>query len=186
MLNNLTAILDAGAGGAAGSFESIATVTATGSESTLSFTSIPSTYTSLQIRGISRVDTSQAVIMRFNSDSGANYARHELYGDGTTAAASGNSGSSFINVARPAISTSAANVFGAMICNIHDYASTTRNKTVRSFFGVNNNDTSTDYWVGLRSGVWLNTNAVTTISLEKLSGVFSSGSTFALYGIKGA
>jgi len=42
-------ILAASGGGAAGAFESIATVTATGSQTSLTFTSIPNTYQHLQL-----------------------------------------------------------------------------------------------------------------------------------------
>ena len=72
------------------SYSSIATVTGNGSASTLSFTSIPSTYSHLQIRGICRdaravtIDTAYAT---FNSDTGTNYADHWLQGNGTAASA---------------------------------------------------------------------------------------------------
>ncbi len=55
----------------AGSYESIATVTSTGSSGNLVFSSIPGTYTHLQIRGILRTNdtgTFNNTALRFNSE----------------------------------------------------------------------------------------------------------------------
>jgi len=58
-----------------GSYESIASASGTGSSGTITFSSIPSTYTHLQIRGIGRNSyPSTQVNVRFNSDTGSNYA----------------------------------------------------------------------------------------------------------------
>jgi hypothetical protein len=69
------------------------------------------------------------------------------------------------------------------IIDIHDYASTTRNKTVRSFEGSDNNGTGD---VTLVSGLWLNTAAVTSATVSVLGGInYAAGTTISLYGIKG-
>ena len=76
-------------------FESIATVTVGGTaQSTISFTSIPSTFTHLQIRGIARDSGSLAYSyfgVRFNSDSGSNYRDHYMFGNGSTRGSGTNS-----------------------------------------------------------------------------------------------
>ena len=74
------------------SYESIASATGTGSSGTITFSSIPGTYQHLQIRINSRNDSTDGATttMRFNGDTGSNYARHYLYGDGATVSASGN------------------------------------------------------------------------------------------------
>ena len=191
MLNTITAILDAGAGGGGGSFESIATVTGNGSASTLTFSSIPSTYTSLQIRAIGR-DTNGGTaagnfLMRFNSDTGANYSRHSLRGTGAAVAAGGAASATNINLNSFAwFSGTAANTFGAAIVDIHDYASTTNNKTVRGLLGVNDNAVSGNELITLASAAWYNTSAVTTITLVSDGTAFATGTVFSLYGIKGA
>ena len=66
---------------AIGDFESIATTTVgSGGIADVTFSSIPATYTHLQLRGIARTnraDSNQdAVVVRFNSDTGNNYSRH--------------------------------------------------------------------------------------------------------------
>lgn len=172
-------------------FESIASVTASSSVSSLTFSSIPSTYTSLEIRGISR-DTINSVVdaginIRFNGDTAANYTRHILYGDGTNAAALGNTGFDAIYLSSGSMNgTTGSDIFGASIISIHDYASTTRNKTVRAFNGSDANAANANYRISLNSGLWLSTAAITSITLLAGQTAFASGTTFALYGIKGA
>jgi hypothetical protein len=82
----------------------------------------------------------------------------------------------------------AANIFGAGIIDIFDYSSTTKNKTIRAFTGTDFNTASTTAEVGLFSSVWLNSGSgVSTIRFYfPTGGNFATGSTFALYGIKGA
>lgn len=165
-------------------FESIATVTAAGGETSLSFTSIPSTYKSLQIRGIGR-DTAASSNMRvqFNSDTGANYTYHWLTGDGSAASATGSTGSNFMIIASYPGSAATANIFTTTLIDIVDYASTTKNKTLRALSGCDSNATGVSQ-IRLMSGGWFNTSAITSIQiLIPVSAV--AGTTFALYGIKG-
>ena len=177
---------------AAGDFESIATTTVGGGgAATVSFTSIPATYAHLQIRGISRVDAAdnaRSVFVRFNSDTGSNYAYHLLYGNGSSAAATGSS--SETNMTYQLMSAGAnatSGIYGAGIIDILDYANTNKYKTIRSLCGVDLNSATTDAQVRLASGLWQNTNAVTSITLTSAtSGNFIQYSHFALYGIKGA
>lgn len=184
MLNFLAAVSGNGAGGG-GSFESIATATGTGSSGTITFSSIPSTYQHLQIRAISR-DTGSATAahMRFNSDSGTNYSLHRLTGNGSTVSAAGFTSQTEITLTYIATDSSyAANIMGVGLIDIHDYASTTKNKTVRYFTGRDNN--STNGQISLQSSVWLSTSAITSITLIPVGTAFTTSSTFALYGIKG-
>jgi len=173
------------------SYESIATVTATGGDSFLEFSSIPSTYASLQIRGIAQ-DTNTggtgavSINIRFNSDSGSNYAIHELRGDGTSATAQGsdNYSSPLIYNAQWRASTSSS-IFGVSIIDIHDYASTSKYKTVRYMAAADGNTGNTSSRISLGSALWMSTSAINTIRIIPFV-AFAAGSTFALYGIKGA
>lgn len=166
----------------AGTYESIATVTGTGSASTLSFTSIPDTYTHLQIRGINNDSVGYSIDMNFNSDTATNYTVHQLYGDGTTASAYGavNFAYIFAGVAGYTSTTSVA----PTIIDILDYTNTNKFKTCRMLTGFDSNGVNTGY-IQFNSGVWRNTSAITRIDL-KLGGNFSTTATFALYGIKGS
>ena len=174
---------------AGGSFESIATVTGNGSATELTFSGIPGTYKHLQIRGIAR-DTNgfnvEDLKLIFNSDTSSNYNAHEITGNGTSAAATGGYSYAFVKNA-VAGQNLTANIVGASIIDIHDYASTTRNKTIRSFSGMDANTGSTVSRVSLSSSLWINTSAITSITIKTVFGyIFSTTSTFALYGIKGA
>lgn len=165
------------------SFDSIATATPTGT-STVTFSSIPSTYTSLQIR-LSGLTASAGYdfILQLNGDTGNNYARHSLYGTGSTVTATGTTATNRIIIDSAATGTYTTSPMVALI-DIHDYASTTRNKTVRSFEGSDNNGTGD---VTLVSGLWLNTAAVTSVTISVLGGInYAAGTSIALYGIKGA
>jgi hypothetical protein len=182
-------ILDSGGAAAAtGSYESIATATGTGSSATITFSSIPATYKHLQIRAIMRTDranTDSSLRIRFNSDSGSNYAWHWLYGDASSAAATGAASQTSGFVGQGAGGTAAANLIGVSIVDIQDYASTSKNKTVRAFGGIDANNVFTGY-VSLFSSLWMNTNAITSIDLVVSDGSnWTSQTVFSLYGIKG-
>jgi hypothetical protein len=163
------------------SFESIASATGTGSSGTISFTSIPSTYKHLQIRGTSYDGAGYSVRMRFNSDTGNNYAWHRITGTGASVTAGGAGGYSemiIINTNGNVDSQPAS-----LIIDIHDYASTTKYKTSRTFDGLGQNNTGGE--VELRSGLWQSTSAITRIDILT-NGSFTNLTRLALYGIKGA
>ena len=171
------------------SYESIATVTGNGSAGTLSFTSIPSTYTHLQIRGIGRdgrAVSADTGYITLNSDSGSNWANHYINGNGSTASAGANAPSlAPSNMAHYVIAgTSAgASMYSATVIDILDYKNTNKNKTIRTMSGVDLNG-SGNVWYS--SGLWLSTSAITQIDLTTGTGsAWTSASTFALYGIKG-
>jgi hypothetical protein len=169
-------------------------ITATGGETSLSFTSIPSNYKHLQIRSLTKTtNTTNAganIMLRFNSDSSSSYALHRLSGDGSTASASATAPSTDgINLSDFAqrSSTQLANIYAAGIIDIHDYSSTTKNKTVRSMYGNDSNQTGAGLWlIYLYSGLWINTSAISTVTFSIASGTsFAAGTTFGLYGMVG-
>ena len=180
MLNNIAALLG-GAAAAATSYESIATVTVgAGGSSSISFSSIPSTYKHLQIRCMllsSTATANQAV--QFNSDTGANYARHAVYGNGSTVTAAGTTGNTSIRVST--YTGASASYPSVMVIDILDYTNTNKYKTVRSLAGTDQNGAGEATFL---SGLWLNTNAVTDITITG-GGTLTQYSSFALYGVKG-
>jgi hypothetical protein len=193
MLNSLVGIIASSGGAAAGgSFESIATFNGDGTTSTVSFTSIPSTYAALQIRfiikgaGAGSTTTGFSIYPNQQSGSSTNMDRHYIYGDGTAVTASNsiNQGEFYLYKITPRAS-STADTFGVGIIDIHNYASTTQNKTFRAFYGYDNNSASTESQVYLESGLWRSTTAISSFNITG-SGAFIAGTTIALYGIKGA
>jgi len=162
-------------------FESISTVSVgSGGASSVEFTSIPSTYTHLQIRANMLCDGQQNIRVQFNSDTGSNYAWHELFGQGSSASAGASSSTSFMQIGY--VQTSDANVTGAFVADILDYANTNKYKTMRS---LNGSDGNTAGYILLRSGLWQSTNAITSIKIYPAgSNLFKQYSRFALYGVK--
>lgn len=166
------------------SYESIATYTVSGSStSSFTFSSIPSTYRSLQIRGIARTGGNDTLWMRLNGDTGTNYSGHALKGasDGTVGT-DANANANKINPIAWAVGT--ASMWGASIIDIDDYTSTTRNKTIRAFFGADNNASTGAGYIYVASGNWRSTSAVDSVTIASDS-ILTAGTTFALYGIKG-
>lgn len=163
----------------ANSFFSIATTTVgAGNASNIEFTNIPQTYTHLQIRGILRNTTAIANNrIQFNSDTGANYSWHELYGDGASAGSGASSGASYMYAGNHPTTSS---TFAVYVIDILDYRDTNKFKTVRTLSGYDLNGSGV---VGLRSGNWRSTSAITSIKLYPGSDSFAQYSSFALYGV---
>jgi hypothetical protein len=184
MLNTISGLLSGGLPPT--DYESIQTVTVgSGGQASVTFSSIPSTYTHLQIRGIGRSSTGgtgrQIVRMQFNSDTGANYSFHDLYGNGTIAQASAGTSTTYAYMALIPNSGETANSFGVSITDILDYANTNKNKTTRALTGADLNGSGVS---DLTSGGWRNTAAISSITLTPDTGSFVQYSSFALYGIK--
>ena len=187
MLNTLAGIIASSGGAAAGgSYESIATVTVgAGGSSTVDFTSIAGTYQHLQVRYLARGTFSGneiAIRMRLNSDTGSNYARHLLEGDGSTAAAYATASGNLMALGSIPAATGTASAFGGGVVDLLDYANTNKYKTSRALTGQDRNGAGT---IDLASSLWMNTAAVTSITLFADSGNLAQYSSFALYGIKG-
>jgi hypothetical protein len=161
-----------------GAYDSIATVSVgSGGSSTITFSSIPSTYTHLQLRMTTlQTNATSGGTMSFNSDTtSSNYYYHYLLGNSTAASAGAgadrpyspwNSGSS----SGPA----------ATIVDILDYTNTNKYKTFRQLTGYDLNGSGA---ILLTSDLWMNTAAISTITIT--SAGFLQYSQFSLYGIKG-
>lgn len=175
---------------AATSFESIATTTVgSGGTSTITFSSIPSTYSHLQIRAIARggsASTLDAIKLNFNSDtSSSNYVTlHQIYGNGSSAAAQNSTGNGWIYQSYISGANAGASMFGAFVTDVLDYNSTNKYKTTRTLAGTDQNGSG---FITFGSGLWMSTSAITSIALVIDGGAnFAQYSSFALYGIKGA
>ena len=169
------------------SYDSIATASGTGSSATISFTSIPATYTHLQIRGIWNTTTGSpfwAYYVKLNSDTtAANYRSHVL--DGSGSAASSYTSTTYAGALIPSTGagSTASTTMSPMVMDILDYANTSKNKVTRTLNGVDLNGSG---YINFASGLWMNTAAITQIDIVSASGNHSTLTQFALYGIKGA
>ena len=186
---NILGIIASSTLAAAGDFESIATVSVGGGgAANVEFTSIPATYTHLQIRGLGRSSGSGSVDfakMQFNNDTTSNYATHYLYGTGASALATAFSSSAYIYQDLYAGAAANASVFSGFVIDILDYRNTNKNKTIRMLSGWDNNGVSNNGNIALQSGLWFKTpEAITSLKLTMNNGSFVQYSHFALYGIK--
>lgn len=171
------------------SFDCLGSVYLSTATATVTFSSIPQTYTHLQIRGKtrdSRTGTStQSLMMRMNNDSSSNYSFHVIEGSGGSVGADvGYSGSSTqIRVGLSPTADATANIFGSFICDILDYTNTTTYKTSRSIYGE---DLSGSGTVGYSSGMLTtNTNAITRLDFYPTNSMNLVPYTqISLYGIK--
>jgi hypothetical protein len=154
--------------------------------STITFSSIPSNYKHLQLRyQLIESNGYQEINGRFNGDTGSNYYWHYLEGNGASASAasSGATTTSFTIYSNNREGT-VPTYPNVGIVDIHDYASTTKYKTVRTFSGADKNGTNPNGEVQLVSGLWSSTSAVNSLTI-RCSVTWNAGTTFALYGMKG-
>jgi hypothetical protein len=164
-------------------FYQIATTTLGSAQSSVEFTSIPADYTHLQIRGILRSSSVDAVKIQFNSDTGSNYSYHYLWGNGgsvgSSAGTSTSSGAGLWSMGAP----NATSTFGICIYDILDYRDTNKYKTIRGLDGFDANGSG---GVEIISSNWRSTSAITSVKLSPNTGgvTFQQYSSFQLYGVK--
>lgn len=169
-----------------GDYYLLASEVLTGSQSSITFSSVntlAADFQHLQIRWTART-TSQADIddqinLRFNSTASNQYARRWMRGDGGAVSGSAGVSQNEIWAGWAASQNAAANRFGAGVTDILDPFKTTKNTTTRALVGVDG------FGIAQLSGLWMNTAAVTTITLTSNVGAsFVAGSRFSIYGLK--
>ena len=180
----------------AGAFQLLESTVLTGSQASVEFTNLTTkyaaTYQHLQLRMVIRNDRSVGYTLgearlRFNSVTGSgNYYTHWLHGNGSSVISQGYSLTAGMDVSIYPSAPAPANTFAATIVDILDPFETTKNKTVRSFSGVHTGGSSLgdDNVIGLYSGLFISTNAVSTIAMVADNSNFVQGSRFSLYGLR--
>jgi hypothetical protein len=175
--NQIAGLLTGGVAASLTDYESIATATVgSGGASFVEFTSIPSTYSHLQVRMMFTKSASGYFAGYFNSDSTpSNYDSHYIEGNGTTAGAG-------------RVSDSVLGFFGSSstipigsVWDILDYSSTNKYKTGRSLTGQDQGGGAS---IVFHSQLWKSTAAINSIKIIPASGTIAQYGSFALYGIK--
>jgi hypothetical protein len=162
---------------AAGStYTPIATQTVSGGSTTsVSFTSIASTYTDIIAVIQGGASAGCSVLTQFNGDTATNYSSTFIEGDGTSAASGRNTTQANI------FSGNAYNSQGNNIVQIQNYSNATTYKT--ALWRGNYAGNLTQAGVGL----WRSTSAINRVDFLLSGGKFwNSGTTFTLYGIAAA
>jgi len=163
----------------AATYTPIASITLSANTPSVTFSSIPQTYTDL-VLVLSLVSSSTASYtnLRINSDSGSNYSRTYLLGTGSSAISGRDS-----NVTQIAglDTTATGSTFGGPhILNFQNYSNTTTNKTYIWRENIAGSQ------IVLGAGLYRSTSAITSITLASNANSYGVGSTFNLYGILGA
>lgn len=160
----------------------IATQTFSSADVSVTFSSIPSTYTDLRIvvAGVTSA-AGRTVQIRFNGDSTSGlYSMTELWGTGSTAGSNRRTGQNQIETSYQQVNFSDTNQANALI-DVMNYNNSTTFKTLLA--RVNSASASFPGTVA-SVGLWRNTNAVTSITV--IGNNFNAGSTVSLYGILAA
>ena len=172
------------AGGGAAAYDLLETQVLTSSASSVTFTGLGSysDYKHLQLRmTVRNTGASENNLgFRLNADSSSSYASHRLYGNGSSVISNGASSLDKMLYLTMPDSSDSSNIFGAAVVDVLDFSSVSKNTTFRWFWGMNGADTH----IGLGSGLWNNTNAVTSLQTFPFSGNFVAGSRFSLMGVK--
>jgi hypothetical protein len=172
----------AGAGGvAAGDYELITTTVLGGTAASFTFSNLgdySSTYKHLQIRMAASNNAGSEVNlrMRFNGDTGSNYAFHYMFSTPATVTSAAEVNFTYGFIANQNSSTTS---FLGAVSDILDPYSTSKNKTMRTLAA----NGSTNVW--LNSTLWRSLSSVTSIEVFPTSGSLIAGSRFSIYGIKG-
>jgi hypothetical protein len=156
-------------------YSPIATVTASGSTNSVTFSSISGSYTDLIAVVAGATSTSaQGIKLRFNGDSGSNYSRTAVFGTGSSAGSTRDTSVTSIDV----FFYGTTEAIG--ICNVMNYSNTTTFKTSIS----RGNDAASA--TNAIASLYRSTSAITSMEFFITSGNFATGSTFTLYGVKSA
>jgi hypothetical protein len=170
------------------SFESIETVrVGSGGIGSVTFSSIPDTYSHLQLR-FSVIYSSSGntpLFLRFNSDTGSNYSRHYLGASVTTKVSGGNANQSDMDIYGYQVGSDTVNPTVGIV-DILEYKNTNIYKTIKTLAGCAASLGTDDGEINFNSNNWRSTSAITSITVDGENFDFAQHSYFGLYGIKGA
>ncbi len=169
----------------ANTFELISSYTvAAGGVSSITFSSIPSTYTDLCLKlsvRSNRATVQDTFKLTFNA-TGSGYSFTRIYGDGSAVGSDGSTGDSTLTVGYSAGNSATSNTFGNCELYIPNYAGSNYKSVSTDGVGENNGTTA---YAGLFASLWANTAAITSILIEGgTSATLLQYSTAYLYGVK--
>lgn len=174
---------------AQGGMDAIASVKVpSGGLASVVFAGIPSGYKNLQIRCMiinTAGGSGNYAQMRFNEDSTSSYSWHLVSGNGSTASVNSVTSGNFVRLDQGLYSNNSNTSPQVTICDIVDYASGTKNKTILTLDGGDANGAG---FASMLSGAWYNTAPITSIAIYSYSAgspsTFGEHSSFALYGTR--
>jgi hypothetical protein len=158
-------------------YDKIATTTLSSATATITFSSIASTYTDLRFSlSVITANAGNQIFMRFNSDTGSNYSRVGLYGDGSSAGSFAVANQTYIFLNSNGLSTTIPSFYTV---DVFSYAGSTFKTSLITSSEDRNGSGSTIQQVGL----WRSTSAINNVSFTTDTGNWAAGTTATLYGI---
>jgi hypothetical protein len=157
----------------------IATQTLGSAAASITFSSIPGTYTDLKIiLNLNTVSsTTGPIVIQFNGDTATNYSFTVLAGEGTNAVSSSSTSQTYITMQYVGESTTIPTMYDI---DVFSYVGST-NKTILTKEAGDLNGSGS---VALKVGLWRSTAAITSLTLTKAtSGTFGTGTIATLWGI---
>jgi hypothetical protein len=163
-------------------YEPIATTTLGSATSTITFSSIPATYTDLKIiLNVTSSSVGSDLELQFNSDTGSNYSRTYLIGNGSSALSARTTNATKMTLTGQNATSTTLPLMAQI--DVFSYAGSTNKTVLSSLSGDYNGSGMQENVVGL----YRSTSAITSVSLFlNFSRTFSIGTTATLYGIKNA
>ena len=158
----------------------IQSITTISTSTEITFSNIPQIYQDLVVVASMKgtTGTVSGVGLQFNGDTSSLYSFTYVQGTGSAAQSARTTNQASINIGPGnAQIPTASNTFGPCVFNVQNYSNATTNKAV-----IQRGNNSSEM-VGLLSGVWRSTAAITSMRLFIYAGSFDSGCTFDLYGI---
>jgi len=168
-------------------YSPIATITTTSNQESITFLSIPNTFTDLRVVMVGT--GSNQLFLRFNTDTSTNYSVTSLFGLGSSGSSGRETSSSQgISILNPGYGVGVGQP-GFFTADIFSYTGST-NKTVLTTADL---DFNGGYGIVARNvGLWRNTAAITSVVLYNgvasggIGNFLTSGFRVTLYGIKAA
>lgn len=171
----VTAIANGSAGGSAAEVLITETVTS-GSQSSVTFSTIPTAYRDLEVRVRALATTGLTLFMRFNGDGGGNYSYS--YFNHNTSSGTGASGTTSDSGLKIGAASSGANSAFSTTANILNYQSATYKQALADH--TNTDGSGGNH--GIMGGTWKDTSAISSVTVLVSAGNFVDGSVISLYG----
>jgi hypothetical protein len=167
---------------ATATYDKIATTTLGSAASSITFSSIPGTYTDLKFVLTGTTASAADLAIQYNTDTGTNYSGTFLSGTGSAANSTTN-GPSASNILLQSQGASSTTIPAMSAVDVFSYAGATY-KTCLIIASTDQNGAGA---VETGVGLWRSTAAITSIKIFGNGGVnLSTGTTATLYGIKAA
>jgi len=172
-------------GGGGGALTLISEVVTSGSQASVTFSSISSSYRDLEIRVRGRSTGATNVVdvgLQFNSDTGGNYQWERVHSYSTGTSFTQSTGQTSLLIGNLDAATATANYAGGIHATLFDYRGTTFFKEVASYWGNTLGTGSFNVGAGVYGGAWASTSAINAVKVILSSGAFVDGSVVSLYG----